>query len=341
MGTIFSTTTLTMKMFVVFMVAIAAAAASKDELVNLAANDPKVMLGLFNMFQHDFQKHYSSSEKRMRLANFNKFVKRAAQYNAEEEDVTYGITLFADRTDAEVENMRGFNATGMDLQADEDDHDEVDPLTLLGSNHQSRYGGVKNQRNTNACWAFAATAVLEGHTSITNRRYTALSEQEVADCTSGSTVARGGFHNRALQAVQRTGHLTSAAHLPFTYRDGRSCNTRNPNALPFRITGVRRVNGDSGLGSALNSGPVAVGMGFDQRLSSYRGGIYVHRGCMSVQNHAVTAVGYASQYWIVRNSYGTTWGESGYGRFTRQFPNMCHISSYSFYITVQRNGKEE
>merc|ERR1712018_398321 len=104
--------------------------------------------------------------------------------------------------------------------------------TLLGNNHQGRFGPVKNQRNTNACWAFAATAVLEGHTAIINGRYTSLSEQETADCTHGSTIARGGFHNRALEAIQRQNHLAELRNYPFQYRDGRCAPRRARNALP-------------------------------------------------------------------------------------------------------------
>jgi len=330
-----------MNMFIILMVAVAAVSGSKDQIVNLANGDPKIMLGLFNMFQYEYGKEYAPSERRLRLANFRQFVKDAARYNEEDEDVTYGITMFADLTEAEAENMRGFNATGMNDDDDVYEQAEVNPKFNLGANHQSRYGPAKNQANTNACWAFAATAVLEGHTSIKNRRYTALSEQEVADCTSGSTVARGGMHNKALEAVRRTGHLATSASYPFTYRDGYSCNTRHQNALPFRITGVYKVNGDNGLAAALSAGPVAVGMGFDRQLSAYRGGVYSNRSCMSVQNHAVTAVGYTSSYWIVRNSYGTGWGERGHVRFTRSFQNMCHISSYSFYIRTQSNGEVE
>ena len=331
-----------MKMFIVLMVAIAAVSASKDQIVNLAAGDPKVMLGLFNMFQYEYGREYAPAERRMRLANFQQFVKDAAKLNEEDDEVTYGVTLFADLTEAEAENMKGFNATGMTPDAEEDQPQDVNPKFNLGSNHQGKFGPAKNQRNTNACWAFAATAVLEGHAAIINGRYTALSEQETADCTSGSTVARGGFHNRALEAVRSKNHLTTSSQHPFQYRDAYSCNTalRKQNALPYRITGVRKVYGDNGLASALNSGPVAVGMGFDRALSAYRGGIYRNRSCMSVQNHAVTAVGYTSSYWIVRNSYGSGWGERGHVRFTRQYQNMCHISSYSYYITVQRSGQE-
>ena len=184
--------------------------------------------------------------------------------------------------------------------------------------------------------------MLEGHTSIINGRYTALSKQEAADCTSSGTIARGGKHDRALTSVNITNHLASSSNHPFQYKDGHSCNAarRKPNALPFKITRVLRVRGDGGLATALNSGPVALGMGFDRKLYAYRGGVYRDRGCMSVQNHAVAAVGYTPSYWITRNSWGTGWGEEGHARFTRQYQNMCHVSSYSFYITVQRSGQE-
>ena len=90
-------------MFIVLMVAFAAVSASKDQIVNLAAGDPKVMLGLFNMFQYEYGREYAPAERRMRLANFQQFVKYAAKLNEEDDEVTYGVTLFADLTEAEAE----------------------------------------------------------------------------------------------------------------------------------------------------------------------------------------------------------------------------------------------
>ena len=209
------------------------------------------------------------------------------------------------------------------------------------ASHKSYYGSPKNQGRTNACWAFAATAVCEGiNGRMGARGY--LSEQETADCTQGSTIARGGRHDSALRATQSRGHLASLQCYPFVSRDG-YCNYRGkPNALRFRITGVFQVRGDSGLAQALSSGPVAVGMSFDRRLSAYRGGIYRDRSCMNTRgNHAVTAIGYTSSYWEIRNSYGTGWGEGGYGRFTRSVNNMCRISEFSFGVRTSSNGQEE
>ena len=213
-----------------------------------------------------------------------RFVKKAAQYNAEEDDVTYGITIFADLTEAEAELMRGFNATNIMNMSTSDkakgyEAQAINPKFNLGYNHQSRYGPAKNQKRTKACWAFSATAVLEGHGAIVTGRYTAYSEQEVADCTPGSTVKSGGYQGRALLAVQETQHLATAADFPFTFRDGSYCNTNIRNALPYRITGVYLLKGDQGLIAALPSGPVASGMGFPDRLRAYKTGIYSNLEC--------------------------------------------------------------
>merc|ERR1712002_111408 len=347
MGTNSRQTDPIMKMFIVLVVAIAAVSASKDQLVNLAAGDPQVMLGLFNQFQWEFGKEYEPAERRIRLANFQRFVKQAASYNEVDDDVTYGITLFADMTEAEAARMYGFNSTDVPQSVgekeDDDEDDPANPKFNLGTNHQARFGPAKNQNPTSGCWAFAATAVLEGHTSIVNGRYTALSEQELADCTPGSTLANGGLHWDGLEAIRGRQHLSTSADVPFTYRDGNHCNTQHRNALPFRITSVSQARGDNGLASALASGPVAVGMRFDGKLEAYQRGIYSDRSCMSTNpNHAVTAVGYTGSYWIIRNSWGTSqWGESCYGRFTRQHNNMCGISEFAFSVTVQRNGQEK
>ena len=59
-----------MNMFIILMVAVAAVSGSKDQIVNLANGDPKIMLGLFNMFQYEYGKEYTPSERRLRLANF-------------------------------------------------------------------------------------------------------------------------------------------------------------------------------------------------------------------------------------------------------------------------------
>ena len=262
-------------------------------------------------------------------------MKDAARYNEEDEAVTYGVTPFADMTEAEIESMLGFNST--DVPANENDEPrEIHPEFNLGANHQSKFGPAKTQGPTPSSWAFTAVAVLEGHTSIINGQYTSLSEQQVVDCTEGS-VQDEGSHQKALEAIQKTQHLATAADIPFTFKDGNTCNKDHKNALPFKITGVQKASGDDGLAAALANGPVGTGIGVDRKFMSYRSGVYSDRGCMNYNNHIVTTVGYTDSYWIVRNSWGPRWGENGYIKFTRQVTNMCNIANNAYYITIEKS----
>ncbi|KAB0802937.1 hypothetical protein PPYR_05123 [Photinus pyralis] len=88
-----------------------------------------------------------------------------------------------------------------------------------------------------------------------------------------------------------------------------------------------------------SKGPIAVGMdASSENWQFYGGGIYYEPDCKSAienLNHAVTLVGYGEEngmkYWIVKNSYGTSWGENGYAKIARNETNHCGIASYAVY----------
>lgn len=74
-------------------------------------------------------------------------------------------------------------------------------------------------------------------------------------------------------------------------------------------------------------------------IKAYKGGIFDNKNCKGALNHAVVVVGYGNQaknhnYWIVRNSWGTTWGEHGYIRMARNKGNQCGIASVDSYPTI-------
>ena len=79
------------------------------------------------------------------------------------------------------------------------------------------------------------------------------------------------------------------------------------------------------------NGPVAVAIDASDTFMSYASGVYSGSDCSSRKykvNHAVLVTGYDDDYWIVKNSWGTSWGEDGYVRMSRGKTNICSIASY-------------
>ena len=66
--------------------------------------------------------------------------------------------------------------------------------------------------------------------------------------------------------------------------------------------------------AAVGKGPIAVSIGTGTPIHHYSSGILNDKSCPTHTSHAVGVVGYGSNYWIMRNSWGTSWGEKGYAR---------------------------
>ena len=87
-------------------------------------------------------------------------------------------------------------------------------------------------------------------------------------------------------------------------------------------------NNSNALKTALNSGPTSVAIEADQMIfQSYKSGIITSTSCGQNLDHGVVAVGYGTGYFIVRNSWGASWGEQGYVRISDSSSNICGILS--------------
>ncbi|OQX83551.1 hypothetical protein B6D60_10325, partial [candidate division KSB1 bacterium 4484_87] len=178
---------------------------------------------------------------------------------------------------------------------------------------------VKNQTTCGSCWAFAAIGLVE-NLGIWND----LSEQEIVSCAPGD--CNGGWYWDALEYIHNQGVAPEACY-PYTATNGNcsdKCN--NPNYLA-KITDYTPAQGLWGepanvndIKAQLQNGPLVVAMLVpeDGTFDSYNGGVYNYNGgSISWNNgHAVLVVGYDDngQYFKVKNSWGTSWGESGYFR---------------------------
>ncbi|KQK12093.1 ervatamin-B [Brachypodium distachyon] len=184
---------------------------------------------------------------------------------------------------------------------------------------------VKNQNPCSSCWAFAATAAVESLVAIKTGSLVALSEQQLVDCDTAkpNIGCGGGLRSNAFKYIAAQG-LTSQEHYPYEGSQG-TCEVDFETPVFARINGYAFVppnDGDAMLRRVALQ-PVATIIHISKTvMMRYHGGVFKGPCGSNRMWHAMTVVGYGSHqgdgdYWVVRNSWGTRWGEGGYMHISR------------------------
>ncbi|XP_059163603.1 procathepsin L-like [Physella acuta] len=220
----------------------------------------------------------------------------------------------------------------------------ADVTTLPGTVDWRKNGyvtPVKNQGACGSCWAFSATGAIEGQLAKTTGQLVSLSESNLVDCSRpwGNNGCNGGLMINSFQYVIANNGIATQASYPYVSKES-NC-TFSTATVGARITAYKKVAlaNESALTQAVATvGPVSVGI--DASLGSFRyygGGVYDNTTCSSSRlTHAVLVVGYGTNdagkdYWIVKNSWGTSWGLSGYILMSRNKNNQCGIATLASY----------
>ncbi|XP_072021117.1 cathepsin L2-like isoform X2 [Amphiura filiformis] len=205
---------------------------------------------------------------------------------------------------------------------------------------------VKNQNQTQceSGWAFSATGALEGQHFAKTGTLVSLSEQQLVDCSRslGNMGCNGGWMDQAFQYITDNGGINTEAAYPYTAREGICKYTAsNVGATTTGYVPLGPYATESDLQVAVRIGPISVLI--DSRHSSFRmysSGVYYEPSCsQTLLDHGVLVVGYGTteggqDYWLVKNSFGTSWGENGYIKMARNKNNHCGIATDASYPTV-------
>jgi len=202
--------------------------------------------------------------------------------------------------------------------------------------------GVKNQAQCGSCWAFSATGSLEGQYFRKTGTLESFSEQQLVDCSGdfGNMGCNGGLMDQAFDYIQKFGIERESAY-PYTARDGQ-CHY-DASKVVTKVTGHVDIptGNEAKLKEAVATvGPVSVAIDASHlSFQFYRSGVYNERSCSSSQlDHGVLAAGYGTEdnkaYWLVKNSWGATWGQKGYIFMSRDKNNQCGIATAASYPLV-------
>jgi len=284
----------------------------------------------FVEWSRTYNKLYSNEDIFVRYENFKVMLREIEEHNAMNLTWTAGLNEFSDMTHEEfVASFTGRvrsinnNVREPEVAVTSEPSNDVDWRT------KGAVTPVKNQGSCGSCWAFSATGAIEGYHFQKTGSLILLSEQQLVDCCRGSQCGgsagcNGGEESDAIDWVAKVnqGQCTSQEY-PYTGRHGTCKKTCNKVAKP---TGCTRFTGEPNLISNIDKQTVTVAVDASARgWQTYKSGIF-DITCGKNLNHAILAVGYTDQYYIVKNSWGTSWGVSGYVHMIRG-KNMCGVAS--------------
>jgi len=231
---------------------------------------------------HNFLSTWTLSERKQLLG-----------YRASEE--------FGEIDDAYVE-VKESNSSGIDWRV----HNAVNP--------------VQSQGHCGSCWAFSATAAVEGVHAVMTGELVKLSEEQLVQCVEHSSGCDGGSMRASFKYLMDKGQNTAEAY-PYTSGEDHHtghCDTSKEGGR-VKTTGYSKVphNDAEALKFAIEQGVVSVAVEAGHSVfSHYKSGIVTSSSCGTNVNHGVAAVGWGHEhgqdYFIVRNSWGVNWGDNGY-----------------------------
>eukprot|EP01132_Coremiostelium_polycephalum_P001295 gene1295-1636_t len=193
---------------------------------------------------------------------------------------------------------------------------------------------IKQQGGCGSCWAFSALASLESqllikYNSSNNNQYD-LSEQQAVNCIRNG--CSGGWTESVFD--QRK-NITFEDDYKYTGKDGTCTNPQGLRVIVWKSQ-ISVPNTKADFIKALKEkGPIAIKLNADP-LQGYRSGIFEYKARFNNVNHGVLLTGYNAKedYWIIKNSWGTTWGESGYIKIRCDPDDFGNVLKYNGVIPV-------
>ncbi|EGG24016.1 counting factor associated protein [Cavenderia fasciculata] len=321
-----------------------------EEIFGHIDSSNKKMDSSFDQFKKQFGKTYENTlEHNTRFATYKQMLHRVATHNAHNSESTYKLAMnhFGDMSD---EEFRKFIIPHVDRDENNgasEVHDNED-VSALPASLDWRTSGcvtpVKDQGVCGSCWTFGSLASLETVACLKhNKDLISLSEQELVDCAyvGQSMGCNGGFASNAYQYIMNAGGIATESDYPYLMQNA-YCKASTVQNSGVRVQSYVNVTAFSE--AALQNAVATVGVvavAIDASAPDFRyysSGVYYSTVCQSgldYLDHEVAVLGYGTdngqQYWIVKNSWSTYYGNEGIVWMAMNRDNNCGIASQATY----------
>lgn len=302
---------------------------------------------MFGHFKEKFSRRYKNEkEHEEREHRFVHNIRYVHSKNRQGLSYTLAVNHLADRSPAELAVLRGRRF--QTLNKGQPFPAELRSVTPPESLDWRLYGAVtpvKDQAICGSCWSFATAGSLEGALFLKTGVLQVLSEQMLVDCTwgFGNNGCDGGEEWRAYEWLMKHGGIsTTADYGAYTGMNG-LChyNTSKLTAQVKSYTNVTSGDTEALKVALFKNGPNAVSIDAAHKsFTFYSHGVYYEPACKNGTDdldHAVLAVGYGvlnnQSYWLVKNSWSSYWGNSGFILMSMK-DNNCGVATDATYVTL-------
>jgi cathepsin L len=315
-------------------------------------------ISLFNLAQDEWdefksyhgKKYTNEVEDRFRMKIYLENRHRIAKHNVQENGFSLAMNKFGDMLLHEFTGrVNGYrpelrNTSVHTLQAGTFITPEhVNVPDTVDWREKGAVTPVKDQGQCGSCWSFSATGALEGQHFRKTGKLVSLSEQNLVDCSGkyGNEGCNGGLMDNAFQYIKENDGIDTEKTYPYEAEDD-TCRYKAGNKGADDKGYIDIPTGDENkLKEALATvGPISIAIDAShESFQFYSKGVYVEKKCSPTElDHGVLLVGYGTEngkdYWLVKNSWGETWGDGGYIKMARNKKNQCGVATQASYPQV-------
>lgn len=307
----------------------------------VAARDVNARASQFQQFATSYGKKYVTlAEYQQRLEIFSRNVDMIEAHNAAKHPWTMAVNEYADMEWSEFTRTR--------LGYKREPRLAKNPVNLVGKvtvpdevdwRKKGVVTPVKNQQQCGSCWAFSTTGSVEGVHALKTGHLISLSEQQLVDCSGneGNNGCEGGIMDRAFQYIIDTGGLEEESSYRYEAMDDTCRDSDFARVVQIKSYHDVQQYDEDALKAAVAQQPVSVAIEADQSgFQFYNGGVFTGY-CGTQLDHGVLVVGYGTDddqdYWLIKNSWGASWGDAGYIKIARGFggAGQCGVATMPTY----------